>query len=125
MGLNLEDQEKVPADLTARDSYERIWEWHRAHGETVASERLDGPALDRYLAILPELPTVQDASDEDLAFLLHEVLTGTFEWSYHEEDGQGIKIAAYAFHAVDTSYGGDLSAVANAASRSELTRLKS
>lgn len=58
MGLNLGDQEKVPADLTARDCYERIWEWHRAHGETVASERLDGPGLDRYLAILPELPTV-------------------------------------------------------------------
>lgn len=124
MGLNLGDQEKVPADLTARDCYERIWEWHRAHGETVVSERLDDPALDRYLAILPELPTVQDASNEDLAFLFHEVLTGTFEWSYHEEDSQGIKMAAYAFHAVDNSYDGDLSAVADAASRSELIRLK-
>lgn len=33
-------------------------------------------------------------------------------------------MAAYAFYAVDTFYGGDLSAVADAASRSELTRLK-
>ena len=124
MGLNLGDQEKVPDDLTARDCYERIWEWHRAHGETIAPERLDGPALDRYLAILPKLPTEQDASEDDLAFLVNEVLTGTFEWSYHEDDGHGIKMAAYAFHAVDKAYGGNIAAVMEAATQSVLTRLK-
>ncbi len=39
-----------------------------------------------------------DLSGEDAGFFFLEVLDGTFAQSYHQEDGHGIKLAAYDLH---------------------------
>lgn len=125
MALDPSDQEKVPPDLSARDCYERILSWHETNGEAAARKaNLRSDHLATYLAILPELPTVQDATLEDMAFLFREVLVGTFEWSYQIEDDHGIKLAAYAFHAVKDQHGGEMPALEDAAAESPLNRLK-
>jgi len=126
MALNEGDQEKVPPELTATDCYERIWLWHRANGAEKATKRqLSSNNMRQYLALLPELPTDSDAEPEDIDFLFREVLNGTFEWSYHEEDSRGIKMAAYAFHGVEKQHHGDMGQLAYSAARSSLNDLKS
>jgi hypothetical protein len=121
MALDPSDQEKVPPDLSARDCYERIWGWHRTHGADEAQKVMLAPDhMNLYLAILPELPTVQDALSEDMDFLFKEVLNGSFEWSYQIEDDHGVKMAAYAFHAVDKEHHGDMAALEDSAAASTL-----
>jgi hypothetical protein len=125
MGLNEGDQDNVPPELIARDCYERIWAWHRTSGEDEAQKQGLAPDhMEKYLAILVELPPDSDATFEDMDFLFREVLNGTFEWSYHQEDSHGIKMAAYAFHAIDKQHQGDMAALEDSAANSTLTRLK-
>jgi hypothetical protein len=125
MGLADGDLEKVPPELTAHDCYDRIWKWHRTFGEQEARRReLPPDDRDRYLGILAELPTDTDALPEDVDFLFFEVLTGEFEWSYHVEDSDGVKMAAYAEHGAEKNHGNDWAALGKSAKRSALNRLK-
>ena len=50
---------------------------------------------------------------------------GTFEWSYREEDTDGIKMAEYAIHGVEKQHHGDMTALGAGAAESTLNRLKS
>jgi len=132
MPLEDGDLEKVPSDLTARESYARICAWHRSNGAQQVQERekefknlgLPTNSVTSYLRILAELPTDVEASDADMDFVFDEVVTSTFEWSYHCEDERGIKMAAYAFHAIDKRYEGSLEATAASARESKLAHLK-
>ena len=51
-----------------------------------------------YLSALVELLTEQDPTPDDMASLFWEINSGVFEWSFHDEDEYGIKMAAYAQH---------------------------
>lgn len=125
MALSNEDLAKVPPELTVPESYERIRAWHTAHGESeLPKYRVSARNRDQYLAILPALPPTADGSLADIAFLFYEVLTGTFEWSYHIEDADGIKMAAYANHGAGQIDGGNMNAIGERAATSDLSRFK-
>ena len=50
------------------------------------------------------VPGKETSADRD--FIFGEVIYMLMEWSYHQEDGYGIKIAAYAHVALDKKYAG-------------------
>ncbi|RZN37194.1 MAG: hypothetical protein EFT35_06790 [Methanophagales archaeon ANME-1-THS] len=57
-----------------------------------------------YLDLVDALPSPKKATQEDMDFVFGEVISMLMEWSYHEADEYGIKIAAYAHFALDKQY---------------------
>jgi len=106
MGLSTEDLVKVPKGMSVRECYERIYNWHKKYGESRLKEkyRRDNAYSRAYLRLLDFLPLPNKASDEDMDFIFGEVISNLMEWSYHEEDDYGIKIAAYAHFALNKKY---------------------
>lgn len=93
------------SEMTATECYSHILEWHRKEGTRMVRERMAKGAGDptrhsdwdsRYLAILGKLPSPSDANPEDMALLFREVISGSFEWAYHQSDSHGIEIHEYA-----------------------------
>lgn len=106
MGLSQYDLEKVPKDLTVKDCYKRIYQWHKMYGEEKIQHK--NVAIDyknAYLAFLTRIPDPANVSREDMNLVFDEVITMLLEWSYHEPDEYGIKIAAYAHRAIEIQYG--------------------
>ena len=110
MGLTKEEQEKVPDGLSLKEYYERIYSWHLKNKNRIFTKypgrNRDDPYIQCYLELMEIIPKSNLASPEDIAFVCREVIAGLMEWGYHEEDENGIKIAAYAHHVLDTFYDG-------------------
>ena len=106
MALNPGDLEKVPQGMSVRDCYERIYNWHKKYGETRLRERYgrDDDYSKAYLDLLNRLTLPDKTTQNDMDFVFGEVISMLMEWSYHEEDGYGIKIAAYAHFALNKQY---------------------
>jgi hypothetical protein len=108
MGLLTEELEKVPKNFTRRDCYRRIYEWHKKFGEQRIKEKYQREdAYSRaYGDLIKELPHPDEISEECMDFIFGEVIYMLMEWSYHEVDEFGIKIAAYAHFAINQKYEG-------------------
>ncbi len=106
MGLNQGDLEKVPQGMNVKDCYERIYNWHKKHGKRRVREKYgrDDAYSRAYLDLIDALPPPNRAAQEDMDFVFGEVISMLMEWSYHEEDEHGIKIAAYAHFALNKQY---------------------
>lgn len=106
MGLNPGDLEKVPKEMSVKECYERIYNWHKKYGKRKVKKRYERDnAYDKaYLGLVDVLPSANKASEEDMNFVFDNVISMLMEWSYHEEDEYGIKIAAYAHFAANKQY---------------------
>ena len=106
MGLDRGDLEKIPEEITVRECYERIYDWHKKYGKGKVKEKYgrDDAYRRTYLRLVNVLPPVDSVSQEDMDFVFGEVISMLMEWSYHEEDEYGIKIAAYAHFALNKRY---------------------
>ncbi len=108
MGLMPGDLEKVPKNFSRRDCYRRIYEWHKEFGEQRLKEKYqrEDAYSKAYLDLLKELPHPDMVSEECMDFIFGEVIYMLMEWSYHEVEKFGFKIAAYAHFAIDQKYDG-------------------
>lgn len=106
MGLTKEDMVKVPKGLSLKEYYARIYNWHMKNKIFTELRNKDNPYVICYLELMRVLPEPNVASSEDIAFVCREVITGLMEWAYHEIDENGVKIAAYAHHILDTFFDG-------------------
>ena len=106
MALNPGDLEKVPKEMSVKECYERIYNWHKKYGETRVREKYehDDAYSQAYLDLLNTLTLPDKATQNDMDFVFGEVISMLMEWSYHEEDEYGIKIAAYAHFALNKQY---------------------
>ena len=106
MGLNPGDLRKVPKGMSVKECYERIYNWHKKHGKRRVKEKLgrEDEYVRAYLDLVDALPSPNKATQEDMDFVFGEVISNLMEWSYHEEDEYGIKIAAYAHFALNKQY---------------------
>jgi hypothetical protein len=106
MALNPGDLEKVPKGMSVKECYERIYNWHKKYGKTRVKERYgrDDAYSEAYLDLLNILTSLDKATQNDMDFVFGEVISMLMEWSYHEEDEYGIKIAAYAHFALNKQY---------------------
>jgi len=106
MGLNVGDLEKVPKGMSVNECYERIFNWHKKHGKRRVKEKYgrDDAYNRAYLDLVDALPSPSEATREDMDFVFGEIISMLMEWSYHEEDKYGIKIAAYAHFALNKQY---------------------
>ncbi len=106
MGLSQKDLEKVPKEMSVKECYERIYDWHKRYGKTRIKEKYerDNAYSRAYLDLIDALPSPNEASKEDMAFVFGEVISMLMEWAYHEEDEYGIKMAAYAHFALNKMY---------------------
>ena len=122
MALLAGDLEKVPPELTMRECYQRIYEWHKRYGVTQIRTRYarDDAYSRIYAELVKCLPVPPVASDTDMAFVFGEVIYMLMEWAYHEEDDKGIKMAAYAHFAVNNWFGGSLEQLRDQAQKSRL-----
>ena len=107
MGLLPGDLEKVPQNLSIRDCYKRIYEWHKKYGRQrlVVKREIKDAYSKAYLALLEKLPHPDEVSESCMNFIFGEV-NMLMEWSYHEQDEHGIKMAAYAHFAISRRYKG-------------------
>lgn len=108
MGLLPGDLEKVPENFSRKDCYRRIYEWHKKFGRQKIKEKYkrENAYSKAYLDLLEKLPHPEDVSDECMDFIFGEVIYMLMEWSYHETDEYGIKMAAYAHFAINKKYSG-------------------
>jgi len=106
MGLNPGDLEKVPKEMSIKECYGRVYSWHKKYGKTKVEEKYgDNDVNSRaYLDLINMLPSPNEVTQEDMDFVFGEVISKLMEWSYHEEDAYGIKIAAYAHFALNKQY---------------------
>lgn len=106
MGLNPGDLEEVPKGMSVKECYERIYNWHKKYGKRRVKEKYgrDDAYSRAYLDLVDALPSANKAPQEDMDFVFGEVISMLMEWSYHEEDEYGIKIAAYAHFALNKQY---------------------
>jgi hypothetical protein len=106
MGLNPRDMKKVPKEMSIKQCYERIYEWHKKYGKEIVKEkyRWDDAYRRAYWDLVDVLPHPDEATQADMDFVFGEVIAGLMEWSYHEEDANGIKMAAYAYFALNKQY---------------------
>lgn len=106
MGLYLEDIAKVPANLTFKQCYQRIYNWHKQNGQKTLFSLRDPDEIycQRYQQLMKLLPSTRRATKEDIAYIFQQVIMRFMEWSYHKEDEYGIKIAAYAHHGISKEY---------------------
>lgn len=131
MGLSEKDLKKVPKDLTVKECYARIYDWHKtygkdeigagsggispvilhrdfeeAHGRTfVGTRNLETRYIRAYLALLRDILTPDEAKQEDIDLFFDEVVKGLMEWAYRETDHSGIKLAVYAYKGIEAKYG--------------------
>jgi len=104
MGLYKGELEKVQENFGERDCYERIYKWYMSYRlDRVLKRDKIGRKIDvqdilayRNLRHALAIFSPDIASQEDMDFIFREVIAGLMEWSYHEEDEFGIKMAAYA-----------------------------
>lgn len=111
MGLLPGDLEKVPQNFSIRDCYKRIYEWHKKYGKqrliVKQGKRGIKDAYSRgYLALLEKLHHPDEISKSCMDFVFNEVICMLMEWSYHQQDEHGIKMAAYAHFAINKRYEG-------------------
>ena len=108
MGFLPGDLEKVPQNFSIRDCYERIYKWHKKYGRQrlVVKRGVKDTYSKGYLALLDKLPNPDEASEPCMHFVFGEVIHMLMEWSYHEQDEHGIKMAAYAHVAINKRYDG-------------------
>ncbi len=106
MGLNPGDLEKVPKEMSVKECYERVYNWHKKYGRTRVKEKYgcDDAYSRAYLDLMDALPLPNKVTQEDMDFVFGEVISMLMEWSYHEEDEYGIKIAAYAHFSLNKQY---------------------
>lgn len=106
MGLDSEDLKKVPKGISVKECYKRIFDWHKKYGKIRAAKKQLGDEVyvRAYLALVDELPSPSKATQGDMDFVFGQVISMLVEWSYHEQDEHGIKIAAYAHFALDKQY---------------------
>lgn len=106
MGLNPGDLEKIPKEMSVKECYERIYNWHKKYGKRRVNEKYgQHDAYSKaYLDLVDALPPPNEATQEDINFVFGEVISMLMEWSYHEEDEYGIKIAAYAHFALNKQF---------------------
>lgn len=106
MGLNPGDLAKIPTEMAVKECYERIYNWHKQHGESRVKVRYgrDDEYSKTYLDLVKALPVPNKATQEDMDFIFGQVTYMLMEWSYHEEDEHGIKMGAYAQFALDKEY---------------------
>lgn len=103
MGLLKGDIEKVPKDLSLKEYYARIYDWHKSRRDI---KKNDNPSTKRYHELVESLPNPEKASPEDIVFVCKEVITGLMEWAYHKMDEYEIKTAAYAHYILNTFFDG-------------------
>jgi hypothetical protein len=102
MGLLKGDLKKVPKDMSIEGCYRRIYHWHKRNGKKrMKYEQHKDAHTERYFKLLDGLPEPETASKADMNSVFCEVIYGLMEWSFHQEDEYGIKIAAYAIFARD------------------------
>jgi len=110
MGLLKGDLEKVPKNLSLKEYYARISNWHRKNKNSIfarlPNRERDDPYVRYYMKLVEVLPRPRFAVPEDIAFICREVIAGLMEWAYHIEDENGIKTAAYAQYVLDTFFDG-------------------
>lgn len=110
MSLDKGDKEKVPKDLSMKECYARIFEWHSKNSEKIFNRRKNSNGNDIYTTcyqeLLKVLPLPEEVSQEDIVFICVEVLSGLMEWAFHEADSFGIKTAAYAEYILDSFFEG-------------------
>ncbi|MBP7795955.1 MAG: hypothetical protein KA059_04175 [Elusimicrobiales bacterium] len=106
MGLYQQDIEKVPKGMSVKQCYERIYDWHKKYGKKRVKEKYgrDDAYSRAYLDLVTAIPPASKATQEDMDFVFGEVISMLMEWSYHEEDENRIKIAAYAHFALNKQY---------------------
>lgn len=106
MGLYLEDIAKVPTDLTFKQCYQRIYDWHKKIGQKMILSLRDpnDKYYQRYQQLMKLLPSPHKASTEDIAYVFMQVQMSLIEWSFQKEDEYGIKIVAYAYHGLLQQY---------------------
>lgn len=106
MGLSQDDLNKLPIDITPRECYKRIYQWHKMYGtEKIQTKKVSPEYKNAYLQFLDRIPDPTNASKDDMNLVFDEVITMLLEWSYIEIDEYGIKIAAYAHRALKIQYG--------------------
>lgn len=108
MGLQPGDLEKVPQNFSREECYKRIYEWHKKYGIQKLKDRYqnEDSYSKTYLELLDKLPSLDKITESDMDFVFGEVIFMLMEWSYHEEDDYGIKMAAYAHFAINKKYTG-------------------
>jgi len=108
MALQKGDIEKVPADFTAADCYERIFDWHKKYGKTKIKEvyKRDDEYSENYQNLVDKIPEPGKANVHDMDYVFTEVIARYMEWAFHIEDEHGVKTAAYAHYAVNKNYEG-------------------
>ncbi len=107
MGSWEEDLKKVPKSLNVKECYAKIYDWHKTYGqvEVNGGRKKNDTYVRAYLDFLEKIPPPEVASQEDMDLVFYEVISMLMEWSYHEIDDGGIKLAAYAYYAIEVRYG--------------------
>jgi hypothetical protein len=108
MGLEPSDLAKVPAGVGRRELYGKVVSWHRDYGSVAIRVEYggepDGRYPEGYLKLLSRLPADLVADEADIDYVFLQVLSGLMEWSYHQTDPAGVKMAAYATAGVQARY---------------------
>lgn len=107
MGLLKGDIEKVPEGLAISEYYRRIFDWHKKNRDTILQRmESNNSSVRSYFQLVEKLPEPDVASNEDIALICFEVISGLMEWAYHAEDDHGVKTAAYAHYILDKFFDG-------------------
>lgn len=106
MGLCEGDLEKVPVTFTVEQCYARIVHGLKSKGKVYLQEEISKGStwLRRPLEGIAHLPALRKATMHDIDFVCHMIICGGLEWAYHRADEYGIKMAAYAHHALNLRY---------------------
>ena len=104
--LQPDDFEKVPPNLSMRELYRRIYDWHKKNEQMVRATATDPVGYqNRYLHLVKDLPNPDQATEADIYFVCLEVIVDYMEWAEHKQDGHGVKTGAYA-HFIAEKFGG-------------------
>jgi len=110
MGLLKGDLEKVPKGLSPEEYYGRIYDWHKKNQRNIfaklSKRNKEDPYILCYQELMEVLPQPKSVTNEDIAFVCREVISGLMEWAYHEKDAYGVKTAAYAHYVLDNFFDG-------------------
>jgi hypothetical protein len=107
MGLQQFEIDSVPREYDLNDCYRAIYsfvmdyipQWknkiHEVQTNRETSERLLAGAKFN-LRLCEQLPAPDQATTKDMDYVAGQVIYGKFEGFYHEQNTNGIKVAAYA-----------------------------
>jgi len=105
MGLLKGDLEKVPKELSPKEYYTRIYNWHGKNQHKIfnklSGRKKEDPYIRCYQELIRVLPSPKSVSLDDISFICREVIGGLMEWAYHEKDKHDVKTAAYAQYVLD------------------------